>query len=52
MIHYTFKKDHRLPIKVDWSNYYQKNFAVALLNWEINRQEDRLETPKSIGIKK
>jgi len=53
MINYTFKKDHRLTINIDWSNYYQKNFAVALLNWEINRQEDRLESPnKSIRNKK
>lgn len=51
MIHYTFKKDHRLPLKADWSNYYQKKFAVALLNWEINRQEDRLEAPKSVHQK-
>ncbi len=51
MINYTFKKDHRLPLKADWSNYYQKKFALALLNWEINRQEDRLETFKPVRIK-
>lgn len=51
MINYTYK-DHRLSIKSDWSNYYQKNFAVALLNWEINRQEDRLEIPKYVRSKK
>ncbi len=47
MVNYTFKKDHRLTFKADWSNYYKKSFDVALLNWEINRQEDRLEAPKS-----
>ena len=52
MVNFTLKKDHRLPLRADWSNYYQKNFAVALLNWEINRQEERLETPKSIRTKK
>ena len=52
MVNSTFKKDHRLPIKADWSNYYQKSFAVAVLNWEINRQEDRLETPKYAHSKK
>jgi hypothetical protein len=52
MINYTFKKDHRLLVKADWSNYYQKNFAVAVLNWEINRQEDRLETPKHVRPRK
>ena len=51
MVNFTLKKDHRLPLRADWSNYYQKNFAVALLNWEINRQEERLETPKSVGNK-
>lgn len=52
MVNFTLKKDHRLPLKADWSNYYQKNFAVALLNWEINRQEERLETPKPERIRK
>jgi hypothetical protein len=52
MIHSTFKKDHRMPLKADWSDYYLKNFATALLNWEINRQEDRLETPKHNRSKK
>ncbi|HTH56425.1 MAG TPA: hypothetical protein VL728_10305 [Cyclobacteriaceae bacterium] len=52
MVNFTVKKDHRLPLKADWSNYYRKNFAVALLNWEINRQEERLEAPKSERIKK
>ena len=52
MVTFTFKKDHRLPVKADWSNYYQKNFALAQLNWEINRQEDRLEAPKANHNKK
>jgi len=36
----------------DVSNFYQKSFAMALLNWEINRQEERLNNPRSISIKK
>lgn len=52
MVNFTFKKDHRLPLKADWSNYYRKSFDVAQLNWEINRQEDRLETPKYARSKK
>lgn len=52
MVHYTIKKDNRPQMKSNWSNYYQKNFAVALLNWEINRQEERLERPQPVPIKK
>ncbi len=53
MINYTFKRDHRLnkPI-ADVSNFYQQSFALALLNWEINRQEERLTSLKTILIKK
>jgi hypothetical protein len=47
MMNFSLKKDHRLPLKAEWSKYYQKSFDVALLNWEINRQEERLELPKS-----
>ena len=53
MINYTFKRDHRHPKTVgDVSNFYQKSFALALLNWEINRQEERLNGLKAIPVKK
>jgi hypothetical protein len=53
MINYTFKRDHRLNKQiVDVSNFYQKSFALALLNWEINRQEERLNGRTTISIKK
>jgi hypothetical protein len=38
MINFSLKK-RRNRIKVDSS--YLKNFSVALLNWERNRQEDK-----------
>ena len=53
MINYTFKSNHRLSGKMaDVSNFYQKSFALALLNWEINRQEERLGSPLKVSIKK
>jgi hypothetical protein len=52
MISYTFKRDHRFNRKItDVSNFYQKSFALALLNWEINRQEERLKALTTISIK-
>lgn len=53
MINYTFKRDHQLTRPMaDVSNFYQKSFALALLNWEINRQEERLNNPRTISGKK
>jgi hypothetical protein len=53
MINYAFKRDHRVPKAFgDLSNFYQKSFALALLNWEINRQEERLNNFKPTSIKK
>lgn len=52
MINYTFKKDHNPIHQTDWSNFYQKSFALALINWEINRQEDRLKSVKTGHSKK
>ena len=53
MINYSFKRDHRLNKQIaDVSNFYQKSFAHALLNWEINRQEERLNGLKVISVKK
>ena len=46
MVNYTFKKDFRLPDPLEVANFYQRNFALALLNWEINRQEERLAPAK------
>jgi len=52
MINYTFKKDHRLPKPVaEVSNFYQRSFAMALLNWEINRQEERLNNLRLFQLK-
>ncbi len=52
MMNYTFKRDHRLSGKIaDVSNFYQKSFARALLNWEINRQEERLKSPLKVQLK-
>jgi hypothetical protein len=49
MINYTFNRDHRRPNPIaEVSNFYQKSFALALLNWEINRQEERLKSLKSL----
>jgi len=39
----------RLPLQKDWSNNFQKNFAIAIKNWETNQQEDR---STSVGQKK
>jgi len=48
MFNYTFKQDHRLRKQwVEISNFYQRSFSLALLNWEINRQEERLESQKT-----
>jgi len=47
MINYTFKKGFESKPRIDVANFYQKSFAVAVLNWEINRQEERLQSPKS-----
>jgi hypothetical protein len=52
MINYTFKKDQHPIYNSDWSNFYQKSFALALINWEINRQEDRLKAGKTAYPKK
>jgi|GEM_PF-3117161 len=53
MINYTFKKGFGLPKQMtEISNFYQKSFALALLNWEINRQEERLNNLKTVSIKK
>ncbi len=53
MINYTFKRDFRLPRPMaEVSNFYQKSFALALLNWEINRQEERLNNPRTASVKK
>ena len=52
MMNYTLKRDHRLPRRMaDVSNFYQKSFARALLNWEINRQEERLNSPLKVQLK-
>jgi len=32
--------------------YYQRNFSLAILNWEINRQEERLSSSKTKRQKK
>ncbi len=50
MVNYTLKKDYRLPDPLEAANFYQRNFALALLNWEINRQEERL-TPAKVRRK-
>lgn len=50
MVNYTFKKDYRFPNPLESANFYQRSFALALLNWEINRQEERLE-PAKVGRK-
>jgi len=34
------------------AGYYQRNFSLALLNWEINRQEERLSSSKNKRQKK
>ncbi len=47
MINYDFKRDYRMPNPIEAANFYQKNFALALLNWEINRQEERMKPMKS-----
>jgi hypothetical protein len=53
MINYTLKKDYRLPKQsVEISNFYQRSFSLALLNWEINRQEERLSKSKIFQPKK
>ena len=51
MINYTFNKSFGLPKqRIDVANFYQKSFALALLNWEINREEERLR--KNSTLKK
>jgi hypothetical protein len=47
MINYTFKKGFEPKQRFDIANFYQRSFATAVLNWEINRQEERLQFPKS-----
>jgi hypothetical protein len=48
MINYTFKNDFGISKQmVEVANFYQRSFALALLNWEINRQEERLESPRA-----
>jgi hypothetical protein len=51
MINYTFKRNFGKQM-TEISNFYQKSFALALLNWEINRQEERLNTPKTVSVRK
>jgi hypothetical protein len=52
MINHTFEKGFGLPKQsIDIANFYQKSFALALLNWEINRQEERLRSQKG-SVKK
>ncbi|MBS1682795.1 MAG: hypothetical protein JST48_13870 [Bacteroidetes bacterium] len=45
MVNFTVKKIQPYVPKAD-ANFYQRSFALALINWEINRQEDRLNVPK------
>ncbi|MBS1490362.1 MAG: hypothetical protein JSS93_07530 [Bacteroidetes bacterium] len=47
----THKKDS-VTFRPDWAIFYQHYFALALINWELNRQEDRLSKPKAIFLKK
>ena len=51
MISYQFKKEHHL-IDIDRTNLFQKKFAIAIKNWEINQQEDRLISSKPMRNKK
>lgn len=53
MNNYTFKKHFGLSKQMaEVSNFYQRSFALALLNWEINRQEERLGGAKSNSVRK
>ena len=40
MIHFTAKKTSRFRV-IRTDSTYLRNFSVALLNWEANRQETR-----------
>ena len=40
MIHFTAKKTSRYKV-IQMDSPYLRNFSVALLNWERNRQETR-----------
>jgi len=46
------KREKYPPLKPEGLNFYHKNFALALLNWEINRQEERLAMLKTITVSK
>jgi hypothetical protein len=52
MINYTLKKEHQVSQKGENPNYYHKKFALALINYEINRQEERLSAFKTMEIKR
>ena len=52
MINYSVKKSQHFISKPEIANFYQRNFALAQINWEINRQEDRLKNPTVGSIKK
>lgn len=43
MMNIAFSRPNLSQIKVDET--YLKNFNLALLNWELNRQEDRKNAP-------
>ncbi|MBS1557512.1 MAG: hypothetical protein JST69_02190 [Bacteroidetes bacterium] len=45
-------KKESVAFRPDWAAIYQRYFALALINWELNRQEDRLSKPKAILQKK
>ncbi|MBS1487329.1 MAG: hypothetical protein JST43_07030 [Bacteroidetes bacterium] len=35
-----------------WAHFYRQYFTEALLNWELNRQEEHLHQLKMIALKK
>jgi|GEM_PF-1421752 len=43
MINITNLRSNLIAIKMDAT--YLKNFNLALINWELNRQEDRKGSP-------
>ena len=51
MIHYTLKKDHQIAIKNEGLGFYHERFALAILNYELNRQEERLGQLKNLKVK-
>lgn len=44
MINVALSHNPNLDLRVD--DRYLRNFNLALLNWELNRKEDRKVTPK------